>query len=141
MIMLKDVAECLNGYTFREKPTIDTDIPIIQIGDVLLDGTFNIATAIRTAYEPIYNKFIVQKGDIIFRGRAGYAAAIVNDDIPMIVASPLIIVRPASKKAYSEYIAWSIRITLFLSSRTGFNAKINWDSGVGEFESAFTASS
>lgn len=57
-----------------------------------MDGLLDVSASPRTHYSDGYDKVIVKEGDIVFRGRAGTAAALVREaEMPLIVASPLVI--------------------------------------------------
>ena len=109
MTKLKAIALCLNGFTFREKPhnEICSDMQIVQVGDIRLNGTLENNGLIQTFYHRAHEKFIAKPNDIIFRGRGGYAAALVEQsNQPKLVASPLIIIRLKTKTLLPEYLAW-----------------------------------
>lgn len=108
---LKHIAEITNGFTFRAKPRDDKggNMRIIQVGDIQLDGSLDVSASPRIHYSDGYDKFIVKEGDIVFRGRAGTAAALVHEtEVPLIVASPLVIIRADKSQALPDYIAWYI---------------------------------
>jgi restriction endonuclease S subunit len=109
MIKLKDIAHCSNGYTFRERPHSEqhAKMQIIQIGDVSLKGSLAFDTLIQSSYQPAYKKFLLQPNDIIFRGRGGCVAIVVEQsDQPQMVASPLIIIRLKKNTVLPQYLAW-----------------------------------
>ena len=106
---LEVIAQCLNGFSFREKPhnEISGDTQIAQVGDVHLDGTFQATNLIQTFYHRAYEKFIAKPGDVIFRGRGGCAAALVEQSKQAkLIASPLIIIRLKTKTLLPEYLVW-----------------------------------
>lgn len=96
--------------TFRAKPRDDKGGDMrIQVGDVRMDGSLDVSASPRTHHSDGYDKFIAKDGDIVFRGRAGAAAALVHEvKMPLIVASPLVIIRTDDSKALPDYIAWYI---------------------------------
>jgi restriction endonuclease S subunit len=60
--------------------------------------------------EKKFKHFIVKPGDLVFRGRgAGITVAVMpNTALPVIVASPLIIIRPDHKKVDPDYLVWAL---------------------------------
>ncbi len=112
MVCLADIANCSNGFTFREKPRDSRagNVRVIQIGDIGTDGAFDPRYSAKVVMPEPERKFQLQKGDIVFRGRgAGFAAAPVPDhDKPIMAASPLIWIRPVHDRVDSAYLAWVI---------------------------------
>ena len=109
MLQVKDIGECINGFTFRGKPRDDArgDIRVIQVGDLQLDGTVNTLLSPRIKRPANVEKFVLSDGDIVFRGRAGTAAALVaQSDMPLMVASPLVIIRINKKQTLPGYLTW-----------------------------------
>lgn len=112
MICLADIANCSNGFTFREKPRDSRtgNVRVVQIGDIGAEGAFDPRHSAKVTMPEPDGKFLLQKDDLIFRGRgAGFAAAFVPDhDKPMMAASPLIWIRPDHDRVDSAYLAWVI---------------------------------
>ncbi len=82
----------------------------MQLGDLNTDGTVQTHSMIPTAYESLFEKFIVKSGDIVFRGRgAGIVAAVVPETTwPIVAASPLMIIRPDTQKVDPHFLVWAL---------------------------------
>lgn len=109
MARLSEIAECLNGFTFRAKPHDSPagGLRVIQVGDVQLNGLLDVSVSPRIEQEVGYKKFILKEGDVIFRGRAGVAAALVcKANVPIMAASPLVIIKVDKKRVFPEYVTW-----------------------------------
>ena len=111
---LNQIANVLTGVTLREKPIPsvqpDGNVFLMQLGDLNTDGTVQTHSMIPTAYESLFEKFIVKPGDIVFRGRgAGIVAAVVPETMwPIVAASPLMIIRPDTQKVDPHYLVWAL---------------------------------
>lgn len=112
MICLADIANCSNGFTFREKPRDSRtgNVRVIQIGDIRADGAFDPRLSAKVDMPEPDVRFLLQKDDLVFRGRgSSFTAAFVPaHDKPMMAASPLIWLRPDRSKLDPAYLAWVI---------------------------------
>jgi restriction endonuclease S subunit len=109
MAKLKTMATCINGFTFREKPhnEMGGNTQIIQLGDITTNGELNFNTLITCNSQLAYNKFISQNNDIIFRGKGHCTATMITETtLPIVVASPLIIIKLESKNLLPRYLTW-----------------------------------
>jgi restriction endonuclease S subunit len=82
----------------------------MQLGDLDADGNVQINSMTPFTVEKKFKHFIVKPGDLVFRGRgAGITVAVMpNTALPVIVASPLIIIRPDHKKVDPDYLVWAL---------------------------------
>ncbi len=110
MIPLSQAAQCINGYTFRTKPS---QLPkgrtkIVQTSDITPEGISNPEKVISVLYQPEYKKFLAHEGDIIFRSRSlcPTHTLLSNTETPFMIASPLILIRPNREKILPEYLSW-----------------------------------
>jgi len=111
---LSSIATAVTGITLREKPTAllpeDANAFLMQLSDLDTAGTLQIHSMIPVRLEKAFERFIAKPGDIVFRGRgAGIAAAVMPETLhPVIVVSPLMIIRPNRLKVDAEYLAWTL---------------------------------
>lgn len=111
-VRLDQIATIFTGATLKEKPehAEQPDSYLMQLGDLDANGGLNSSAMLPFIGLQPYFKFIAKPGDLVFRGRgAGInAVAITETDIPIIVSSPLMILRPDHKKVNSAYLKWAI---------------------------------
>lgn len=112
-IKLHHVARVMTGLTLRDKTssehTSQAKALLMQLGDLDTQGEIQTHKMSPYDYEESFEKFIVQPGDLVFRGRGGISATVIqNSDLPLVVVSPLIIVRPDTQKIDSHYLAWAL---------------------------------
>lgn len=111
---LNQISNVLTGVTLKEKPIPTTQLEerifLMQLGDLNIDGNIQTHTMISIPYQNSFDKFIVRTGDIVFRGRgAGIVAALVPKmDNPLVIASPLMIIRPNVQRVDSDYLVWAL---------------------------------
>lgn len=111
---LHQIAEILTGVTLREKPQMVIleagAVLLMQLGDLDAEGNICEQSMTPVPQQKMYDKFVVEAGDIVFRGRgAGIVAAVmIETEIPVVAASPLIIVRPDKQKVDPHYLVWAL---------------------------------
>ncbi|MDD4616449.1 MAG: restriction endonuclease subunit S [Alphaproteobacteria bacterium] len=111
---LSSIATAITGITLREKPLAllpeDADALLMQLSDLDTAGAIQAHNMIPVRLEKAFERFIAKPGDIVFRGRgAGIAAAVMPETLhPVIVVSPLIVIRPNRSKVDAEYLAWTL---------------------------------
>ena len=130
---LKYLANTFSGVTFYSqiKAVPDGDLVVIQMRDIKNDNRVHLKEAVRV-HSPIPGRSpFVSPGDIIFRSRGlSYTAAMLDSkfDEKIIVASPLILVRPNTDVILPEYLLWWINQPssqhYFLSISHGTNLKM-----------------
>ncbi len=110
--ILSSVSALSTGATLRDKPVLVSkpDSLLMQLGDLSTDGAIQLDTMLPFLMEKQFERFVAQEGDLIFRGRgAGIAVSVMcKTELPIIVTSPLIIIRPDHKKVDSHYLAWTL---------------------------------
>ena len=111
---LRHIAETLTGATLREKPIAALGkrgrVLLMQLGDLGADGAIRTRHMIPIAHQSFFDKFTIQTGDIVFRGRgAGIVATVMPaTELPIVVASPLMIIRPDVNKVDPHYLVWAL---------------------------------
>lgn len=97
---------CNNSNSFRAS--------LIQLGDISSDGLYQESRLEKLDFDETAKKFVVQEGDLVFRGRgASIASAVISKtEIPIVVASPLIIIKPDLLRVDPNYLSW------FLTSKS-----------------------
>jgi len=111
---LNHIADIFTGVTLREKPVPATDgnaqVLLMQLGDLNTEGNIQSHTMLKVSQQDHFDKFMVSAGEIVFRGRgAGFVAAVMpHAELPIVVASPLIIIRPNLKKVDPHYLVWAM---------------------------------
>lgn len=108
------IADIFTGVTLREKPVPATNgnaqALLMQLGDLDSEGNVQTHTMIPVPMQGYFEKFVVEPGQIVFRGRgAGFVAAVMpRSELPIVVASPLIIIRPDIRKVDPHYLVWAL---------------------------------
>lgn len=112
MQKLSDLAAISMGLTLRG--SVD-DLPtgpvrLLQLRDVDIGGKIAETGLASVEADPSYERFTARPGDLVFRGRgAGIAAALVSAaDGELIIASPLILIRPDPTLVEPAYLAWAL---------------------------------
>lgn len=111
---LGNIADIYTGATLREKPSEATarerDALLMQLGDLDTIGNIQTHTMLPVELQAQFDKFVARMGDIVFRGRgAGIVAAVMPETtLPVVVASPLIIIRPDIRKVDPDYLVWAL---------------------------------
>lgn len=116
LVSLSEISTCINGFTFRDKPTHIPKGPIrvIQTGDISIDKPINLELSLTTSIEIPNQKFILQEGDILFRGRGTVCASVLmpKHKKTTIAASPLIFIRPDKQHILPSYLNWVLNSSL-----------------------------
>lgn len=104
--------ELFSGYSFRSKVVNDPggDMEVIQMKD-LEDGYSRIGNELtKVDSSTIRQKYVLQKGDILFLAKGANNYAIEYDlDLPKAVAaSAFFVLRPDLEKIIPGYLAWYI---------------------------------
>lgn len=112
MVTLREVAEIQSGATLRDRPKANPQGPVrlMQLGDVGPEGQISLHDLPSVERESGFDRCIVTPGDLIFRGRgAGIAAVVVPPhEGEIVVALPLILIRPDRQVVDPGYLAWAI---------------------------------
>jgi hypothetical protein len=111
---LGTIADIYTGATLRERPTpaplMQAEAKLMQLGDMDATGNIQSHSMIPVMMQAAFEKFTVGAGDIVFRPRgAGIVAAVMSEIAwPVIVTSPLMIIRPYTKKVDPHYLVWAL---------------------------------
>lgn len=112
MAALRGIASIQTGATLRDRPKANPQGPVrlMQLGDVGPQGEISLSDLPFVEREPGFDRCILASGDLVFRGRgAGIAAAVVPPhEGEIVVALPLIIIRPEQQVVDPGYLAWVI---------------------------------
>ena len=108
---LLDVCSIQIGYTARSRfePAAD-GVLAIQLRDIAEDG-IDIAQVARVRVNERIDRYLVQRGDVLFRSRGERNIAAALDERftePAIAVSPLMTLRPNRTAILAEYLAWAI---------------------------------
>ena len=112
-VKLDQIATVMTGATLKERPENSPypDSYLMQLGDLDARGGLKSSSMLPFSGLQSYFRFIAKSaGDLVFRGRgAGINVTVIPEtDKPIIVGSPLIIIRPDPKKVDSVYLKWAI---------------------------------
>lgn len=111
--LLGHISYIYTGATLRERP-VATDAGnalLMQLGDLDTAGNLQTHGMIPVAMQTAFNKFTAQAGDVVFRPRGAgiVAAAIPETEKPIVITSPLMLIRPHAKKVDPYYLVWALR--------------------------------
>ena len=103
----------LTGYTSRGRllPAEQDGTLTLQLGDVSPDGHVDPGRLTRVAFDDLPERYLVGRGDVIFRSRGepNVAVALDNRFVERAVAVlPLFVLRPKPEIVLPEYLAWAI---------------------------------
>ena len=111
-IALSYIAALVTGATLRGQPSYSSspNASLMQLGDLGRDGDIQFDSMMPFIMEKQFERFVAKVGDLVFRGRgAGIAVAVIPEGHrPIIVASPLMIIRPDHKQVNPDYLAWAL---------------------------------
>lgn len=108
-----DACTIFTGYTSRGRllPAEQGGSRTLQLGDVSTDGHVDPDRLTRVAFDDLPERYLVGRGDVIFRSRGEPNVAVALDDrfVERVVAVlPLFMLRPKSEIILPEYLAWAI---------------------------------
>ena len=108
-----DACTILTGYTSRGRllPAEQEGWLALQLGDVSPDGHVDPDRLTRVAFDDLPERYLVGRGDVIFRSRGepNIAVALGDRFVERAVAVlPLFVLRPKPEIILPEYLAWAI---------------------------------
>jgi restriction endonuclease S subunit len=107
---LGDVARVWTRYPFRKKVETEEggDIVFVQIKDIDgTEGASGTGTIMLRSEGGKYDKYLLQKGDLLFQSRGSrHPVAVVETGIRGIAATGLHVIRPDMDRVMSSYLAW-----------------------------------
>jgi hypothetical protein len=111
---LGTIADIYMGATLRERPfpapLMEAEAKLMQLGDMDTTGNIQTYSMIPVMMPAAFEKFIIHTGDIVFRPRGAGIVATVMPQVswPVIVTSPLMIIRPHAQKIDPHYLVWAL---------------------------------
>ena len=84
---------------------------VLQLGDVSPDGHVDSGRLTRVAFDNLPERYLVGRGDVIFRSRGEPNIAVALDDRfaeRAVAVLPLFVLRPKPEIILPEYLAWVI---------------------------------
>jgi hypothetical protein len=107
------IASAITGLTLRERPSLSLSAPnalLMQLGDLSADGNILFDRLIPFSADRQAEAFFAKAGDLVFRGRgAGIVAAVMpKTEMPVVIAAPLMIIRPNPQQVDPDYLAWML---------------------------------
>ncbi|MCY3770944.1 MAG: restriction endonuclease subunit S [Gemmatimonadetes bacterium] len=108
-----DACAILTGYTSRGRllPAEQGGSLTLQLGDVSPDGHVDPDRLTRVAFDDLPERYLVGRGEVIFRSRGEPNIAVALDDrfVERAVAVlPLFVLRPKPEILLPEFLAWAI---------------------------------
>ena len=111
-LKLKDIATVSFGTTFRSRimPAASGNLRLIQMKDLGRDNLVHLGQVVRIACAQPKPTQFAQVGDLIFRsrGQTNTAALLQEAAGDAIVAAPLLLIRPNTKRVVPEFLRWWI---------------------------------
>ena len=111
-VTLRDICTVQIGYTVRRRIRRAQDgVLTVQLRDVPPNGRVDPAGLTRLQVEAVSERYLVGRGDVLFRSRSESNTATVLDDRfqePALAMLPLFILRPNRDVVLAEFVAWAI---------------------------------
>ena len=111
-VKLRDICTVQIGYTVRRRiRKVQDGILTIQLRDVPPNGTVDAAGLTRLQVEGVPERYLVGRGDVLFRSRSDSNTACALDarfQERALAMLPLFILRPKQRLALPEFVAWAI---------------------------------
>jgi hypothetical protein len=108
---LDQISDIQMGFTARERlVAMETGTPVIQLRDLQPDGRLNTAGLIKCELGIVAPRYLVMKGDILFRSRGDKNTAMMVEglDVASVAVLPLVIIRPKTAVVQPHYLSWFI---------------------------------
>jgi restriction endonuclease S subunit len=107
-LKLKDIAKVLSGLYLRPSPT--GTIFYLQASD--LQSPAPGKCALKVDFVPKLDRYLLQKGDILFVGKGTkYLCQLFDLDIPAVPSTTLFLIRPNQDVVYPEYLHWYLNLS------------------------------
>jgi restriction endonuclease S subunit len=113
-VLLNQIANIVTGLTFNGKASKvysgDSKCLLMQLGNLDAKGNVLVDGMISIPYRKSFENFLSKGNTVVFRGRgAGIVATVMSKtDVPIVVTSPLMIIRPNIEKIDPRYLVWSL---------------------------------
>jgi hypothetical protein len=111
-VKLVEVSEVRMGYTFRSRlePEMDGDVAVIQMKDIDDSNLLHPEGLARIRMPELKDRHLVQEGDLMFRSRGvtNTAALVAGNLGRSVLAAPMMLIRPDTKRVQAAYLLWFI---------------------------------
>jgi hypothetical protein len=111
-VKLVVVSEVRMGYTFRSRlePEMDGDVAVIQMKDIDDSNLLHPEGLARIRMPELKDRHLVQEGDLMFRSRGvtNTAALVAGNLGRSVLAAPMMLIRPDTKRVQAAYLLWFI---------------------------------
>lgn len=112
MTKLGQVASIRMGYPFRSRLEHDATgaIAVVQMKDIDDASLLHVEDAIRVDLADVKEHHLIRQGDLVFRsrGRTNSVALISADIGPVVLAAPMLLIRPV--EVLPAYLLWYINL-------------------------------
>jgi len=113
MRQLSQVCTIQSGYTVRGRldPAEHGNVLALQLRDIAPNGSVASGNLTRMQLDPVPGKYLLCRGDVLFRSRGERTTAAVIDvsfEDPALAVLPLMILRPNPQLLSGAYLAWVI---------------------------------
>jgi len=113
MQQLSQVCTIQSGYTVRGRldPAEHGNVLTLQLRDIAPNGSVASGNLTRMQLNPVPDKYLLRRGDVLFRSRGERTTAAVIDvsfEDQALAVLPLMILRPNTKLLSGPYLAWVI---------------------------------
>lgn len=102
------LAEIQMGYSFRSRieHDLEGDVAVVQMRDLDDGHGLSADRGVRVRLNDGMSRHFLHVGDLVFRSRGrSYGAVLVRGDVgPLVLAAPLLLVRP--HEVHPEYLYW-----------------------------------
>ena len=100
---VSEIAEVVSGVYLQAEPY--GEIAYLQIKDLLSESPEK--TASKVSLSPKNERYLLEKGDLLFAGKGTtYLCKVFDLDIPAIASTTLYIIRLTSKDVLPDYLCW-----------------------------------
>lgn len=135
VLKLKDIANVLSGVYLRPSPS--GKIAYLQVSDLQLSPSEK--TTLKVDFVPKLNRYLLQKGDILFAGKGTrYLCQTFNLDIQAVPSTTLYMVRPNRERVLPEYLCWFLNLpqteSLVRATQVGSSMPLIHKSSLEELE-------
>lgn len=100
---VSEIAEVFSGVYLQAEPY--GEVTYLQVKDLLSESPEK--TASKVTLSPKNERYLLEKGDLLFAGKGTtYLCKVFDLDIPAIASTTLYIIRLTSKDVLSDYLRW-----------------------------------
>ena len=100
---VSEIAEVFSGVYLQAEPY--GEVTYLQVKDLLSESPEK--TASKVTLSPKNERYLLEKGDLLFAGKGTtYLCKVFDLDIPAIASTTLYIIRLTSKDILPEYLCW-----------------------------------